>query len=239
MVLAERRQWNEATPYVASALVHAALVIAVGWLVARPIDINNDDAIDVRIIDQKYLAKPDQPVVGVSPAPSPRANLSVSHGVIEPPVATIGKPSEPSIQGLRRIENGWYRSEQMLSEREISNPKHERLRAQLSRLESNTRIIQICDLEAILQITRSGLDFRPVAVIAYAMADVVVEGETVIANGAAFQSDGEWHKLSFRCRISRRAQTVQGFEFAVGAPIPESDRDAHNLPARPVGLADD
>jgi hypothetical protein len=126
-----------------------------------------------------------------------------------------------------------------LSEAEISNPKHERLRAQLGQLESNTRTVQICDLEAILQITGSRLEFHPVAVVAYATADVVAKGDTVVANGAAFQSDGEWYNLSFRCRISPRFQKVQGFDFVIGAAIPREAWEAHSLPTRPVGLAEE
>jgi Domain of Unknown Function (DUF930) len=238
VVLAERRQWNEAAPYVASALVHAALVIAVSWLLINPHDITDEEAIDVRIIDQKELAKAEQPPIAASPPPQPLADTGVGHDAIHLPDANLGKP-EPLIQGLRRMENGWYRSEKMLSEAEISNPKHERLRAQLGQLESNTRTVQICNLEAILQITKSGLAFHPVAVVAYAMADVVAKGDTVVANGAAFQSEGEWYNLSFRCRISPRSRQVQGFEFVIGAAIPTEDWTAHSLPNHPVGLADD
>jgi hypothetical protein len=238
VVLAERRQWNEAAPYVASALVHAALVLAVSWLLIRPYDISDEEAIDVRIIDQKELAKAEQPPVVAFPPSQPLADTGVDHDAIHLPDANLGKP-EPLIQGFRRMENGWYRSEKILSGAEILNPKHARLRAQLGQLESNTRTVQICNLEAILQITRSGLEFHPVAVVAYARADVVAKGDTVVANGAAFQSDGEWYNLSFRCRISPRSRQVQGFEFVIGAAIPRGDWVAHSLPTRPVGLAED
>jgi Domain of Unknown Function (DUF930) len=238
VVLAERRQWNEAAPYVASALAHAALVIAVTWLLINPHDTSDEEAIDVRIIDQKELAKAEQPPIAASPPPQPLADTGVGYDAIHLPDANLGKP-EPLIQGLRRTENGWYRSEKMLSEAEISNPKHDRLRTQLGQLESNTRTVQICNLEAILQITRSGFEFHPVAVVAFAMADVVAKGDTVVANGAAFQSEGEWYNLSFRCRISPRSRQVQGFEFVIGAAIPREDWTAHSLPNRPVGFADD
>jgi len=237
VVLAERRQWNEAAPYVASAFVHTALVIAVSLPLIKPPDIRDEEAIDVRIIDQKDLANAEQSRVAAS-LPQPLADTGAGHDAIHLPDASLGKP-EPLIQRLRRMENGWYRSEKILSEAEISKPKHERLRAQLGQLESNTRTVQICNLEAILQISRSGLEFRPVAVVAYAMADVVAKGDTVVANGAAFQSDGEWYNLSFRCRMSSRSRQVQGFEFVIGQAIPREDWKAHSLPNRPVGLADD
>jgi hypothetical protein len=204
----------------------------------KPPDIGDEDAIDVRIIAQKDLANAEQPPAVASPPPQPPADTGAGHDAIDLPDASLGKP-EPLIQGFGRMENGWYRSEKMLSEAEISNPKHARLRAQLGQLESNTRMVQICNLEAILQITRSGLEFHPVAVVAYAMADVVAKGDTVVANGAAFQSDGEWYNLSFRCWISPRSRPVQGFEFVIGAAIPRGDWVAHSLPTRPVGLAED
>ena len=65
------------------------------------------------------------------------------------------------------------------------------------------------------------------------------KGALVVADGAAFQSEGGWYNLSFRCRFSPGSEKVQGFEFAIGAPIPRKDWEAHNLPSHPAGLADD
>ena len=239
MVLAARRQWSEATPYAVSAVAHAALLIAASWGLTSPIVVRSQNAIDVEIIDQKAFAKSEEPPVAVPRAPPPPVDAGSSLNASNRSDADLGKPFEPSIQKPRRIENGWYRSETMLSEAEISGPKQQRLRARLGQLESGTRTIQICDLEAILQITRSGLQYHPEAVVAYAMSDVVVKGDMVAANGAAFQSEGAWYNLSFRCRISSRSQKVEGFEFAIGQGIPRNDWDAHGLPSHPAALADD
>lgn len=92
MVLAERRQWNEAAPYVASALVHAAFVIAVSWLLIRPPDFRDEEAIDLTIIDQKELAKAEQPPVAASPPPQPLADTGVGHDAIHLPDANLRKP---------------------------------------------------------------------------------------------------------------------------------------------------
>jgi hypothetical protein len=237
VVLAEGRQWNEKAPYVASALVHAAFVIIISLLVIRPPQLKEEEAVDLKIVDQKEFAAVEQPPVAAS-APPLLPDTGAAHNVIHLPDAGLVKPA-PLVRGLRRMENGWYHAERMLSGAEISNPKRERLRKQLGQLEANTRAIQICNLEAILQITGSGLEFRPVAVVAYAMAGVVTNGDIVVADGAAFQSDGEWYHLSFRCRISPSTRQVQGFEFATGAAIPGQDWEAHSLPTRAVGLADD
>jgi hypothetical protein len=215
-----------------------ALVVAMSWLLIKPHDVGDEAAVDLKIIDQQEFAKAEQAPIAASAPPQPLAGPDAGHDAIHLPDVNPDKPA-PLIKGLRPMENGWYRSETMLSEAEISNPKRARLRAQLGRLEANTRTVQICNLEAILQITRSGLEFHPVAVVAYAMADVAAKGDSVVANGAAFQSDGEWYNLSFRCRISPRSRQVQGFEFVIGAAIPREDWQGHSLPSRPVGLADD
>jgi hypothetical protein len=237
VVLAERRQWNEAAPYLGSALVHAAFVVVVSLLLIRPPELKNEEAVDLKIVDQKDFAAAEQPPVAASP-PSLLPDAGAAHDAIHLPDVDLGKP-RPPVQGLRRMENGWYRSENMLSKAEILNPKHERLRKQLGQLEANTRAVQICNLEALLQITRSGLEFHPVAVVAYAMAGVLTQRDSVVANGTAFQSDGEWYNLSFRCRISSRSRQVEGFEFVTGAAIPRQDWGAHSLPTHAVGLADD
>jgi Domain of Unknown Function (DUF930) len=237
VVLAEGRQWNEAGPYVASALVHAAFVIVVSLLLIRPPELKDEEAVDLKIIDQQDFAAAEQPPVAASRPPL-LPDTGAAHDVIHLPDAGLVKPA-PLVRGLRRMENGWYHAERMLSGAEISNPKRERLRKQLGQLEANTRAVQICNLEAILQITGSGLEFHPVAVVAYAMAGVVTQGDMVVANGAAFQSDGDWHHLSFRCRISPRTWQVEGFEFVTGEAIPRQDWEAHSLPTHAVGLADD
>jgi hypothetical protein len=236
VVLAERRQWSEAAPYAGSLLVHAVVAVAVGWVLFRPLVVKDDNAIDVEVIEQNGLAKALEPPAAIV---RPPVNAGAMRDATEPSKAGPGQSSEPPIYESQEIGNGWYRSKTMLSEAEISDPKHERLKAKLGQLEKGTRTVQICNLEAILQIARSGLPYHPETVVAYAMADVVMKGELLVANGAAFQSDGNWYNLSFRCRISPRSQVVQGFEFAIGNAIPREDWGTHGLPAHPVGLAED
>jgi hypothetical protein len=236
VVLAERRQWSEATPYAGSLLVHAVVAVAVSWVLFRPIVVKYENAIDVEVLDEKDLPKAVEPPTATL---RPPAGAGTVRDATQPSEAGPAKPAEPPIYKSQEIGNGWYRSKTMLSEAEISDPKHKPLKAKLGQLETGTRTVQICDLEAILQIARSSLQYHPETVVAYAMADVVRKGELLVANGAAFQSNGSWFNLSFRCRISPRSQIVQGFEFAIGTAIPREDWETHGLPAHPVGLAED
>jgi hypothetical protein len=217
-------------------LVHAIVAVAVSCVLFRPFVVKYENTTDIEVIDQKDLPKAVEP-----PAPvlRPPANAGAARDATQPSEAGGGKTTEAPVYKSREMRNGWYRSETMLSDAEISDPKHERLKTKLGQLESGTRAVQICDLEAILQIARSGLEYHPETVVAYAMADVVVKGELLVAKGAAFQSGGTWYNLSFRCRILPRSQIVQGFEFAIGTEIPRTEWETHGLPAHPAGLAED
>jgi hypothetical protein len=158
VVLAERRQWSEATPYAGSLLVHAVVAVAVSWVLFRPIVVKYENAIDVEVIDQKDLPKAVEPPTATLRLP---ADAGTVRDATQPSEAGPGKPAEPPIYKPQEIGNGWYRSKTMLSEAEISDPKHKPLKAKLGQLESSTRTVQICDLEAILQIARSGLQYHP------------------------------------------------------------------------------
>lgn len=155
-------------------------------------------------------------------------------------VAPTPSPETP-IKKPEQIENGWRRSAEILSKAELSNPnpRSRKLAEKLSHLEAGTMFVQLCNLEAILQISRSEQEYRPEGIIAYAMSDLATKGDIIIANGAAFQSKGQWYNLSFRCRVSPTSRTVQGFEFAIGSAIPKSDWASHNLPRQSIGLAED
>ena len=95
------------------------------------------------------------------------------------------------------------------------------------------------EIEAILQISQKETQFRPETVIAYAMRETRSDGESIIADGAAFHSAGQWYNLVFKCRISARQQKVSAFEFAIGAAIPERDWASHDLPRGAMQAADD
>ncbi len=106
-------------------------------------------------------------------------------------------------------------------------------------LETNARLERLCNLEALLQISQKEAQFHPETVIAYAMRETRSDGDSIIADGAAFHSQGQWYNLAFKCRISAAQQKVSAFEFATGAAIPERDWAAHDLPRGAMQAADD
>jgi hypothetical protein len=101
--------------------------------------------------------------------------------------------------------------------------------ASLGRLDSQTRLEQICDYEAMTRIGGHGQPFRPDR----AKSDVVTPpkhlGDTLIGNGGAFRSEGHWYQFSFSCKASPDHLKVLSFSYQVGAMIPEAKWDSYGL----------
>lgn len=80
------------------------------------------------------------------------------------------------------------------------------------------------------QIAAALKQFKPDRVVAYAMADVKITTNTVLADGAAFRSDRQWYDLKFKCQFGADRHSIQSFEFSVGDAIPKKLWETHNLP---------
>ena len=61
------------------------------------------------------------------------------------------------------------------------------------------------------------------------MAETRVDGNLVIADGAAFESGRRWYGLRFRCRATADHARIQAFEYAVGDAIPPPQWEGHGL----------
>ncbi|MCB1489526.1 MAG: DUF930 domain-containing protein [Bauldia sp.] len=117
----------------------------------------------------------------------------------------------------------------MLSGAALADPRSREARETLPQLESDERMIQICGLEAMEQVHSWRPDFRPDALVAYALSDPTIAGDRIHANGAAFRSEGSWYEISFDCAVSPDHMQVQSFSFRVGDPVPQEEWEAHNL----------
>lgn len=104
----------------------------------------------------------------------------------------------------------------------------------LPMLELETRLEQICNIEAMAQIAAALKPFEPDRIVAYAMADTKRAGNTIVAQGAAFRSGENWYNLSYECRLDIVHQAVKGFELTVGTAIPRELWESHNLPSPDV-----
>lgn len=120
----------------------------------------------------------------------------------------------------------------MLSAAVLADPRSRQARTALRQLSAFDRREQLCNLEAMEQIHAWRATFEPERLVAYAMADTSIAGNTVLAEGAAFRSARQWYNLKYRCEVTPDLTQVTAFEFLVGDPIPREDWEAHYLPER-------
>ncbi|MDK4717774.1 DUF930 domain-containing protein [Rhizobium sp. CNPSo 3968] len=118
----------------------------------------------------------------------------------------------------------------MLSEKVLDDPRSRNSRQQLAMLRPADQIEQLCNLEAMAQVGVWSEEYQPDRVVAYAMTDPKLSGNTFSADGAALHSKGDWYRLRFRCDLTPDHKKVAAFEFLMGEPIPKKDWADHSLP---------
>jgi hypothetical protein len=231
------RRCERIAPYLLSILLHGLLFIGLVVIptteAARPPAETSVDILSAEQFNQIVTAAnardhPAEKQIEKNQGRAPPAEM----GALSAPERPVPDPAAREGVGI------WRRATQILSEAALADPRHRKMAARLELLETNTRLEQLCNLEAILQISQKEARFRPESVIAYAMLATRSDGNFIIADGAAFHSDGQWYNLAFKCRISPRQQRVAAFEFATGAAIPERDWASHDLP-RQMTAGDD
>jgi hypothetical protein len=112
----------------------------------------------------------------------------------------------------------------------ITAPAHAvdpRFLASLDRLDPNTRLEQICDLEAMGKISQGGTR------VDRAKSDVLSApqhlGNTLIAKGAAFRAGGKWYQVAFTCKTTPDHKTVLDFSYKTGVAIPPAKWSVYGL----------
>ncbi len=127
-------------------------------------------------------------------------------------------------------QGGTIRATRILSGEALAHPLSRKMREMLPLFEEETRLEQLCGLEAMAQIAELLKQFQPDRVVAYARADVKISDTIVKAEGAAFRSHRRWYALTFRCGLNEDRQAVKSFEFSVGKAIPKRLWEQYNLP---------
>lgn len=97
-----------------------------------------------------------------------------------------------------------------------------RFAASLKRLDPQTRLEQICDLEAMSRIDRDASPHHPDRAKTDVLSHPRHAGDTVTGSGGAFRSKGKWYAFSFTCKGSPDHMKVLSFSYRIGEPIPES-----------------
>ncbi|MEZ2127014.1 MULTISPECIES: DUF930 domain-containing protein [unclassified Sinorhizobium] len=128
-------------------------------------------------------------------------------------------------------EREFTEAKQFFSEKVLSNPRSKHAREALRQLSAAERNLQLCDLEALEQISRSQSGPPADLVAPYAMAAEKVTADGVEVKGGAFRAGKKWYGLKFKCALDARSGKVVSFAFAIGAPIPEGEWQAHDLVA--------
>ncbi len=214
-----------ATPGVAASLVlHAVLVAAL--LIFLPATTRSkpaeEDSVDVQFLTPDELTAMVDPAEIAPPAPaSAVVNPSSGGSEAAPHAAPPPAPSAPPM----------IRATRMLSGGALADPRSRQARDALPHLAADERMVQLCDLEAMEQVHQWQPDSRPDRVVAYAMSEVAIAKDTIVANGAAIRGNGGWRTLRFTCGLLPDHAEVVSFAFQVGDPVPKEEWEAHHLAA--------
>lgn len=104
----------------------------------------------------------------------------------------------------------------------------EKFRKALDRLDPQTRLEQICDLEAMNRIKKDR-KYSPDRAQGAASAEPKTEAHKLTATGGAFRSKGDWYELSFVCEATPDHMKVTSFEYQTGKPIPKAKWEEFGL----------
>ena len=197
------------------ALLASVVVHAVSIALVKTFPLSRQEHAPRQVVVNVEIVAPPSRVARQSPATSSRE--------VEKPLA--GTP-------------GTIRPRTMLAAGVLADPHSAKARATLPQLAAPERAEQLCNVEAMAQISAWNDRYRPDLIIAYAMGETAMADGAVIAEGAAFHSVDAWYRLSYRCRPDVTKPGVLAFEFSVGPAIPKDEWEDHGLPAD-GGVEDD
>jgi hypothetical protein len=200
--------------FLGSLFLHTLLLLALSILLAPRILPPLVESVPVEIWSPEDWAAVDK-----TPTPEP-----VPSATSEPAIPT--QPAKAAPQSFDSI-----RATAMLSQAALAHPQSRAMRVALGQMEEETRLEQLCDIEAMAQIAAHLQVFKPDRIVAYAKAEMKLMRNILIADGAAFRSNRIWYALTFKCELSKDRQMVQAFEFSVGNAIPRRDWERYSLPS--------
>ena len=120
---------------------------------------------------------------------------------------------------------------ELFSAKTLASPRSRKARQLLGTLSGGERNLQLCNLEALEQVSRSRPGSAPDLVAPYAMKPEKVKGNSIEVDGGAFRSKRNWFNIRFHCEVDPQGKTVTAFAFAIGDAIPKDLWQEHNLVA--------
>jgi len=213
---------SESGSFLLAALGHAillsAIVSRVGVVQFAPAE---NESVEVAVVTNLEIPAARSSRLTNEPAMPQSASEPRQQASLTPPAAppTANAPTKSAM----------IKATEMLSGAMLSDSRSQETRQALAQMNVEERTVQLCSIEAMGQIAKSNSQLSPELVSSYAVSEIKFKGRVVVAQGAAFQSNGIWYNLAFSCQISSDHARVQSFEFAVGDPIPRSRWSALNL----------
>ena len=211
-----------------SALLHLALLKSLIVYLQAPTASAPLQETEITLVSRSDIENSKTPRVNTGAPPSTPRNA---------PEIQARSPAPDALSPVERPQprsDAWAQSRDILSSQELAEPRNRKTAESLKRLEPQTRLQQVCNLEAILQINRQYDQYAVDFVIAYATQAVVRKGDAIIAHGAAFHSNGQWYNLAFECQMSADQRDVAHLKFKLGETIPADQWADLNLPTAPA-----
>jgi hypothetical protein len=141
--------------------------------------------------------------------------------MVPSPAATDPNAVVPSDAALRRESPAMVKPTLMLSEKVLDDPRSWKAKKALSGLVADEQMIQLCSIEAMAQVGSWKKTLQPDLLVAYAMADTKISGNSLLADDAAFHSRQQWYNIKFKCDLAPDHRKVASFEFLVGDAVLE------------------
>jgi len=81
----------------------------------------------------------------------------------------------------------------------------------------------LCHDAAKSEIKKSRPELNPDVVISSAIVGSEAAANTIVANGAAFRSEGRWYNFKFRCEADPFEEKLIAFDYLIGPAFPEGE----------------
>lgn len=201
-----------------SLVLHVAAIFGLGLvLIKKTLPVPSEQSIVVDILRE--------PLIGEASSATKKKSL------LDPSSTPVEDRQNKSVESPETAPEtgGMVRSKELLSAKVLADPRSKAALVALRQLATDDRIIQLCNIEAMEQVSTWNHGFLPDFVVAYAMADTQLSGLKLDAEGGALRSKQRWYNIRFRCEVAPDLETVLAFEFLMGAEIPESEWAAHSL----------
>lgn len=209
-----REQDFSAWPLALSVASHGFLLAAIAAAMATPGVRPAPPSLPVELVSPEELRAATARSLPLPPVPQP---------VAEAP------PAPPATEPL--AADGMTVATTLYAGAILDDPANRAIREALPTLERSERIIQLCNVEGLEQLRAARPGTMPDFLVGYAFADLVVDGYTVDAPGAAYHEGQEWHHVRFTCSVDAAFDSVTAFRFEIGDTVPEGEWADHNLPA--------